>query len=118
MGEHIVNKIKKITPVVKELLEKHEVLRDNDKHLWGALVLKLLQKNEKDSMSLKDFFILYASTNDLPTQETIGRTRRKLQQENPELKGKTEEARKEEEEYTRKNINKPGDLDTQDTKDK
>ena len=61
----------KILPEVKRLLQKHPHLRDSDEKLMATVWFKHIGENKK-----------------LPSYESISRCRRKLQEEDPNLRGK------------------------------
>lgn len=89
--------------VVKELLEERPSLREDDNLLYEE-VLRICENRsgmQFRSMSLKCFLESYRALRmefKVPTMETIGRCRRKVQAENPHLRArsKVEEARQEE----------------------
>jgi len=85
----------KTKETVKELLIKTPHLRDSDNKLiatywWRELKYKKLNV---DDMSAMDILEMY-SKSQLTNTETIRRMRAKLQEENPELRGKVYHFRK------------------------
>ena len=64
--------------LVKELLTDYPQLRGNDRRLYLAVIWKLGYKLD---VSIKDFF----NDDSYPSYESIGRCRRKAQEEHPEL---------------------------------
>ena len=83
--------------IVKHILTKKEAARDDDMYLY-ALVLykfKLIDPNETFYQVMTS-----AKTRGLPSYESVSRARRKVQEQEPELRGaKYKERKKEEEEY-------------------
>lgn len=80
--------LKTITDIVKEVLKAHEQARNCDDYLY-YLVCSLVAKQkgfDVDNMQLSHF-LLYRKEYNLPSYETVGRARRKLQQHYPELCG-------------------------------
>jgi hypothetical protein len=76
--------IKKTTALVKEILKEVPATRDNDMLLYYHVALEI------DRKVLKIPFynvILDLKGHGLPSIETVGRARRKLQREYPELRG-------------------------------
>jgi hypothetical protein len=72
---------------VKELLESDPRLRDDDKKLSARIWCNLLGgEKELEAMNAYDFLHLYA-TGKLTNQESIGRARRLVQEDNPHLRG-------------------------------
>ena len=90
---------------VKALLVKHPHLRDSDNRLiatiWKFDIIHM--KLDMAFMTAMDVLILY-SQEKLTNAETIRRVRQKIQEENPELRGTVNEARKEQGESVRKEI--------------
>ena len=92
------------TDIVKELLEKEPQTRNSDNYLYMR-VLQVVGKRQGidvDNMPVLRFF-LHIRELDLPSIETVGRCRRKLQEEHPELTAdrKVEEQRASNEEIFR-----------------
>ena len=73
----------KIADVVKDILQNDENARKNDKYLYYA-VCKQLNENVLDQ-KLGDVLLTF-SKQDLPRYESVGRARRKLQAQFPELR--------------------------------
>lgn len=109
-----------VTPTVEKLLRQFPHLRDNDNKLVATV-----QKVELERHALKDvatftvfnFLKLYADGR-ITTADLITRARRKLQQDNVELRGELWEKRHEEAEDVRQNINEyPDDYPPPKTKE-
>ena len=85
----------KTKEVVRELLTIKPHLRDNDSMLIAAYWWRELKRKEIDpnKMNGLEFMQMFAN-NKLTNIKTIERMRRKLQEENPELRGKLYVARK------------------------
>ena len=85
--------ILKYKDIVFDLLSKHPVLRDNDKLLislvWNT---QLEQKDYEGSRDFLDVMLLGY----LAKPESVTRARRKIQEDNPLLRGKTHGKRQEE----------------------
>jgi hypothetical protein len=90
---------------VADILSQHPECRDDDRllvvNIWYAEMLG--QNIEPTKISAKGFFNLYANEK-LPIADLITRARRKVQEENPKLRGNTWETRHKEEEKVRKYI--------------
>ena len=93
----ISKEIKQIQGLVKQLLESDQRYRDCDKVLsakiWSIQMggMEMLHK-----MTAYDFLCEYVKRKGkLFSQESIGRARRKLQEQNPELRGKSYKKKKE-----------------------
>ena len=85
----------KMFSVLKEVtffLVKHPPLRDNDERLMANIWWKFLGEANIDTMSARDILKRLAK-GDLPSYESISRCRRKIQETNPTLRGRTWEAR-------------------------
>lgn len=90
--------------LVKNLLEKHSYLRDNDKKLVANIWAKEIGSKFKNidlNTFLKDYFI----NGNVTSSDTITRARRKVQEEFLELRGNIVSIRKELEKEVRQNIN-------------
>lgn len=87
---------------VEVLLKKYPHLRDNDNALVANIWWTGVDLKNKTATEL----LRMLSNKELPNIEAITRARRKLQEENPELRGNTYKGRKEEEQDVRKNMNK------------
>lgn len=85
----VSTEINELESAVQECLQKDYRLRDSDKKLCARIwTIQLGGLNELKAMSAYDFFIKYTDdSNPLYSQESIGRCRRKLQEENPLLRG-------------------------------
>ena len=79
---------------VKEYLIKHSDLRDSDNKLIAFYWYKELRAKgmNPDQMSAMEF-LQYFSSSKLTNSETIHRCRRKAQEQNKELRGKSYEVR-------------------------
>lgn len=78
----------KTKDLVTKVLQNHDLSRDNDRvltaNVWYLCFKKLGVKLE--ILSAQEFLKIYIS-NQLPNHDHITRTRRKLQEDNPELRG-------------------------------
>jgi hypothetical protein len=86
----MIEKINKIQKSVSELLKSYPQFRDDDKLLVANIWYKqLLDKNiDPEKISAKSFLEFY-SNDILTNSDIITRARRKVQEENPELRGST-----------------------------
>lgn len=76
--------MKDLNEIVKRILEEHPEARDDDFKVIGYVVKKM----SPDAMKLNFGQVLWNHNKlGLPNFETIRRTRQKLQQDNPELRG-------------------------------
>ena len=75
------SEIKKVTPMVKEVLIKSVKARNSDAYLY----CKIIEKISKGA-SERPFKEVIADV-DLPKYDTVTRIRRKLQEKNPNLQG-------------------------------
>lgn len=84
--------------MVKEVLVSNPKARDDDMILYGTFCAKYNFVRPDES-----FYevMLTAKSRNIPTYESITRTRRKVQEENPELQGNKRKDRKEEEQRYR-----------------
>jgi len=74
--------------VVKAALIKHPEYRDDDNRLTSYIWWKHLKNNGiPDDIEVVDFLRLYAK-NEMPQADIITRARRKVQEDNPDLRGK------------------------------
>jgi hypothetical protein len=91
---------------VKRYLEADEKYRDDDESLVARFWHEELRKQQIDSKSITGMDLLkrYADGK-LTSADVITRARRKVQEENVELRGKKWEKRHEEESDVRKTIN-------------
>ena len=86
----IAKEIKQIRDVVKQLLTENPIYRDSDKKLSAQIWQRQVGgKDELKKMSAYDFLCMYVEDKGgkLTSQESIGRARRKLQNEYEELQG-------------------------------
>ena len=92
--------MKDYNTVVEHILQRHPDARDSDFRLFGWVCAVI----KPDVMSLPFKQVLWQHQElDLPSYETITRIRRKLQEKNPELRGKAFQKRHEKEsEYIEK----------------
>ena len=90
---------------VKALLVTYPHLRDSDNKLIATIWRsELFHKGVRaKGITAEDFLFIY-SEGKISNAETIRRVRQKLQEENPDLRGTVNEARKEQAEDVRKNI--------------
>jgi hypothetical protein len=95
-------KLKTLKEKVEILLTKYPELRDDDKLLVTKMWFYELKKYgvEPSLMTAMQFFELYQQ-NVLSNSDLITRSRRKIQEENPNLRGKTWDERHKEGEETR-----------------
>lgn len=80
--------LKTTTDIVKEMLKAHEQARNCDEYLY-LLVCSIVGKHngfDVENMTLAHF-LLHRKELQLPSLETVGRARRKIQQHFPELAG-------------------------------
>jgi len=102
----MIQKIKNMQEVVAFALEKYPHLRDDDNRLVAYIWWKNLKDNNiPEDIITMDFLQLYAS-NQLPQADVITRARRKVQEDNPKLRGKLWNERHQLKEEVKKNINK------------
>ena len=102
----MLQKIKNIQDVVKDALIKHPRYRDDDNKLIAFIWWKHLKNNNiPEDIIAMDFLQLYAK-NELPQADAITRARRKVQEENPELRGQLYNERHQLKEEVKNNINK------------
>tara|TARA_Y100000361_G_C11110188_1_gene317121 strand:- start:523 stop:849 length:327 start_codon:yes stop_codon:yes gene_type:complete len=94
--------IKNKQQLVQHFLESNPKTRDNDQLLCAFIWFDQLQY-KIEGMTGKDLLKSYAK-GDLVNADTISRCRQKLQQENPELRGKLYEKRHEKAKEVRKEL--------------
>jgi len=99
----LFEQMKTIKEEIEFLLVNYPILRDDDYRLISNYFAFLLE-DKIDEMSAKDFLKLF-SKGKLPHTESISRCRRKLQEENPKLRGKNYIDRKDAGDKTSKLIN-------------
>tara|TARA_R110002020_G_scaffold374627_3_gene585906 strand:+ start:711 stop:1013 length:303 start_codon:yes stop_codon:yes gene_type:complete len=100
----MIREIKRIKPLVKELLKEFPLTRDND----NLLILKVWAEQDNTLRMNKSFsdFSVGMIAGKYMKFESVSRARRKVQEENPELRGKYYKERKELAEEIRLGINK------------
>ena len=105
MTETLFSQMITIKERVKYLLQKHEHLRDSDKKLIATfLKFELIRKGiNPEEISGKELLQMVASGK-VSLPESIRRIRQKLQEQNPELRGKHYKSRKQQAEFVRENI--------------
>lgn len=89
---------KDLKDLVRDLLVKYPVLRDNDSRLLAnvwAVELKTKFGGGLTAHTTAEFFVLLALGDNLTPAETITRCRRKIQEEEPALRGEKWKKRKE-----------------------
>lgn len=92
---------------VTALLIKYPHLRDDQHKLAANIWAVELSKMGYEAYKISGFdFLKLYSQGKVSSEETIARARRKVQEENPHLRGVKYEERKAEEEKTRQTINK------------
>jgi hypothetical protein len=100
-----VNKIKEMQVVVEDLLHQYAHYRDSDTRIIAHIWMRQLGGLENmKSISLYDFFQLWIDNKNIVAPDTITRARRKVQEENVDLRGKTYKKRKEQSKDVKKNI--------------
>lgn len=100
----MIQKLKNVKPIVRELLEKYPDLRDNDSKLVATLYYKNYGGREAFEKKTAMEFLIDFSKGLLPLPDHITRVRRKLQEQFPELRGSKYEERHKIEFETRKEI--------------
>ncbi len=98
-----MKKMSKIKDQVHKLIAVKPELRDNDLRLIAEYYFYHVGREEIKNLSAIDLLSMMAEGK-LPHSESITRVRRKLQEEYPDLRGKTYKARKQEEEKVRQQI--------------
>lgn len=82
--------MKDLTAIVKKVLEEHKEARDSD----SKLICWVYSITNPDIMGLSFSKVMWNSAYfDLPSFETIRRTRQKIQHDNPHLRGAMYEKR-------------------------
>jgi hypothetical protein len=100
-----VNKIKEMQVVVEDLLHQYAHYRDSDTRIIAHIWMRQLGGLENmKSISLYDFLQLWIENKNIVSPDTITRARRKVQEENVDLRGKTYKKRKEQSKDVKKNI--------------
>ena len=104
-------KISYLASQVKRLLIEKPESRDSDKLLISYLWIRTLRNKDIDPYSISGFELLrlFGTTDTLPNSESIRRSRQKLQEKHPELRGESYKVRQTtEERETRKEIRRWG----------
>ena len=102
-----INKIKEMQVVVEDLLHQYAHYRDSDTRIIAHIWMRQLGGLENmKSISLYDFFQLWIENKNIVAPDTITRSRRKVQEENPELRGELYYQRHQLKEEVKNNINK------------
>ena len=85
---------------VQALLEDYPMLRDSDKKLWLAYMVKCpgLRITMKAASNPYESFKRLLLDDSTPTMETVTRARRKIQEKNPALRGEGYKTRHDESE--------------------
>ena len=100
-----INKIKEMQVVVEDLLHQYAHYRDSDTRIIAHIWMRQLGGLENmKSISLYDFFQLWIENKNIVAPDTITRARRKVQEENVDLRVKTYKKRKEQSKDVKKNI--------------
>lgn len=97
-----VEKVKSLQGEIEVLLRNSDRLKDNDNAIIANIWSKEIDLNELTAFEFLKIF----SQGKLSSVESIVRARRKLQEENIAFRGRKYQMRKQEEQYTRDNINK------------
>lgn len=92
--------IKGVKEIVEKLLSNSPHLRDDDLKLlanvyWQRISNGLFHKLTEDQIKGIKLFLGEISKGNMPNYQSVSRCRRKLQQENPELRGKLYDKRHE-----------------------
>lgn len=102
----IVSKMKSIKNDVRELLMRYPDCRDNDSKLIAIFYYKVYGGKEVFAKTNAETFLKDFANKKLPFPDTITRVRRKLQEQNVELRGEKYKERHGYENETRKDIHK------------
>lgn len=89
----MIHRLKCLQDEIHVLLKNKETYRDDDAKLICAFYYNRLGGSNLEQMSAMDFLHLLAGGN-IPLPDNITRTRRKLQEKHPELRGKNYQRRK------------------------
>jgi len=100
----MIKKIKKIKPVVERLLKEKPECRDNDQLLILCVWARQNPQLRQSMYAFKSFAFMFLK-NGYANTESIRRSRQKVQEEQPELRGKSYKGRKNAEEDMRDGIN-------------
>jgi len=99
----MLNKIKKIEPLVEKLLEEQPAYRDNQNQLFIRVCM------EADSQLVKDYdfghFYINFTNGEYPPFESVSRARRMVQERREDLRGKNYKGRKKAAEEVKQSIN-------------
>lgn len=101
----MINKIKQMKAKVKLLLEEMPHLRDSDERLVCNIWFNQIGKEKLYAMTAMDLLATIAEGK-LESTESILRARRKVQEENETLRGKSYNPRKKKQIEITQNINK------------
>lgn len=88
----MIEKLKNAKKRITELLTLKPELRDSDERLIANLWYSQMGKERVNGMDAKEVLRLF-SEGQLVSPETIRRCRQKIQEQNPELRGKSYKAR-------------------------
>jgi len=91
--------------VIEKLLDENPALRDNDRRLLANVYKIWLKTKDKEKISALEFLKLIAS-GEVPHSETIRRSRQKLQQAQPRLRGERYQERQDLGEEVRQDISR------------
>lgn len=96
----VSKEIKKVGDIVEKLLKEDKRYRDSDKKLSAKIwAIQCGGMENLKNISAYEFLCEYVNENtELISQESIGRARRKIQEENPELRGEKYSQRQNEQE--------------------
>jgi len=94
--------MKQFQEIVQTLLKRSPELRDNDQRLvaniwWQTISIEMRHRFLDYEIDAFKMLLKLYSDGDLPNEQTIRRIRRKLQEENEELRGKVYDQRHEKE---------------------
>jgi len=89
-----LNELTNAKDMITSWLIQYPELRDNDAKLIANIWAKTIGKERFENMSARELLQMYVD-GDLPQVETIRRTRAKVQEHNPFLRGKSYKARHE-----------------------
>lgn len=89
--------------IIKALLTQYTDLRDSDDMLVAWIWKTQVDKMNYPQLSA-DKFLQMMAKGMFPSSETITRTRRKVQEENPELRGKKYNERQAKQSVVKKNL--------------
>jgi len=95
-----------VKDIVRDLLIKHQELRDNDSQLILNVWAKQRPDLTEETTRFKDFAILFREGL-LASTESIRRVRQKMQEEHPELRGKKYNQRHEHQDSIKEELRAP-----------